>query len=306
MNLRQIRYFIAAAETESVSRAAQELGISQSAITSAIQALEYETGASLFVRHAKGVRLTHEGHQLVLHARRIMAAVADARRAVSIRPEAMSGDLNVGVTHMVSGYYLADLLARFRRVFPQVDVRVVEDERTYLEHLLVNGELDVGLLLVSNLQDRQALESEVLIRSPWRIWLPAGHGLLSQNVLTLSDLATEPLIMLSVDELIETTTSYWQEEGLAPNIVLRTASVEAVRSLVGMGVGLATLPDMAYRPWSLEGDRLEARELANPIPTVDVGLVWRRGAPLRPTASQFLDMCREYSPPTTRRRSAGL
>ncbi|HMM14264.1 MAG TPA: LysR family transcriptional regulator [Parvibaculum sp.] len=306
MNLRQIRYFIAAAETESVSRAAQELSISQSAITSAIQALEYEMGAELFVRHAKGVRLTHEGHQLLLHARRITAAVADARRAVSARPEAMSGDLNVGVTPMVSGYYLADLLARFRRVFPQVDVRVVEDERTYLEHLLVNGELDVGLLLVSNLQDRQALESEILIRSPWRIWLPAGHGLLSHNVLTLSDLAAEPLIMLAVDELIETTTSYWQEEGLTPNIVLRTSSVEAVRSLVGMGVGLATLPDMAYRPWSLEGDRLEARELANPIPTVDVGLVWRRGAPLRPTASQFLDMCREYTPPAARRRSPGI
>ncbi len=305
MNLRQIRYFIAAAETESVSRAAQELGISQSAITSAIQALEYETGASLFVRHAKGVRLTHEGHQLVLHARRIMAAVADARRAVSVRPEAMAGDLNVGVTHMVSGYYLADLLARFRRVFPQVDVRVVEDDRAYVEHMLVNGELDVGLLLVSNLQDRQALESEVLIRSPWRIWLPSGHALLAQNVLTLADLAAEPLIMLALDELIETTTAYWREEGLSPNIVLRTASVEAVRSLVGMGVGLATLPDMAYRPWSLEGDRLEARELANPIPTVDVGLAWRRGAPLRPTASQFLDMCREYSPPNTRRRLPG-
>lgn len=305
MNLRQIRYFIAAAEAESVSRAAQELGISQSAITAAIQALEYETGASLFVRHAKGVRLTHEGHQLALHARRIMAAVADARRAVSARPEAMSGDLNLGVTHMVSGYYLADLLARFRRVFPRVDVRVVEDERTYLEHLLVNGELDVGLLLVSNLQDRQALESEVLVRSPWRVWLPEGHALAAGNVLALADLAAEPLITLAVDELTETTTAYWQRQGLTPNIVLRTASVEAVRSLVGMGVGLAALPDMAYRPWSLEGDRLEARELSDPLPTVDVGLVWRRGAPLRPTASQFLDMCREYSPPHARRRLMG-
>ena len=217
MNLRQIRYFIAAAEAESVSRAAQELGISQSAITAAIQALEYETGASLFVRHAKGVRLTHEGHQLALHARRIMAAVADARRAVSARPEAMSGDLNLGVTHMVSGYYLADLLARFRRGFPRVDVRVVEDERTYLEHLLVNGELDVGLLLVSNLQDRQALESEVLVRSPWRIWLPEGHALAAGNVLALADLAAEPLITLAVDELTETTTAFWQRQGLTPN-----------------------------------------------------------------------------------------
>lgn len=305
MNLRQIRYFIAAAETESVSGAAQELGISQSAITAAVQALEYEMGASLFVRHAKGVRLTHEGHQLLLHARRILSAVSDAQRAVSARPEGITGDLNIGVTQMVSGYYLADLLARYRRVFPKVVVRVVEDERTYLEHLLVNGELDVGLLLVSNLQDRQALESEVLIRSPWRIWLPAGHPLTNLNVVSLSDLADEPLIMLGVDELIETTTAYWLEAGVSPNIVLKTASVEAVRSLVGLGVGLTTLPDMAYRPWSLDGDRVEARELANPIPTVDVGLVWRQGAPLRPTASHFLDMCREYTPPQAKRRITG-
>ncbi|MFZ3035421.1 MAG: LysR family transcriptional regulator [Parvibaculum sp.] len=305
MNLRQIRYFIAVAETESVSGAAQELGISQSAITSAVQSLEYEMSASLFVRHAKGMRLTHEGHQLLLHARRIVAAVSDAQRAVSARPEGMTGDLNIGVTQMVSGYYLADLLARYRRVFPKVDIHVVEDERTYLEHLLVNGELDVGLLLVSNLQDRQALESEVLIRSPWRVWLPAGHPLTSLHVLTLNDLADEPMIMLAVDELIETTTAYWLNEGVRPNVVLKTASVEAVRSLVGLGVGLATLPDMAYRPWSLDGDRVEARELANPIPTVDVGLVWRQGAPLRPTASQFLDMCREYTPPQTKRGISG-
>jgi len=306
VNLRQISYFLAAAEMESVSGAARELGISQSAITSALQALEAEMGASLFARHAKGIRLTHEGHQFLVHARRIISAVADARRAVGSRPDVMQGDLNLGVTRMVSGYYLAELLARFRRIFPKIDVHVVEDERTYLEHLLVNGELDVGLVLVSNLRDRQALESEILIRSPSRVWLPAGHPLLTRHVLSLAEMESEPMIMLSVDELSETTTAYWHQAGLRPSTVLTTASVEAVRSLVGLGVGLAILPDMAYRPWSLEGDKLEARELSNTIPTIDVGLVWRRGAPLRPTARQFLDMCREFTPADARKRPLGI
>ncbi|SEQ96246.1 transcriptional regulator, LysR family [Faunimonas pinastri] len=296
LTFRQFRYFIAVAEAESVSRAAQEIGISQSAITAAVQALELEIGATLFVRHQKGVRLTHEGHQLLRHARSIMAAVADARRAVSVRPEEVSGELNLGVTRMVSGYYLADLLARFSRVFRQVRVRVVEEERSYLEHLLVNGELDVGLLLVSNLGDRQALETELLVRSPWRVWLPARHRLLDSSVLTLAEVAAEGVIMLTMDELAETTSRYWAEAGLRPRIVLKTSSVEAVRSLVGTGVGIATLPDMAYRPWSLEGDRLEARHLSDPVPSVDVGLVWRRGAPLSTTAWHFIEMCREYSP----------
>ncbi len=295
LTLRQFRYFIAAAEAESVSRAAHQIGISQSAITAAVQALEEETGAVLLVRHQKGVRLTHEGHQMLRHARHIVAAVADARRAVSVRPEDFSGDLNLGVTRMVSGYYLADFLARFRRVFRRVEVRVIEEERSYLEHLLVNGEIDVGLLLISNLRDRQALQTELLVRSPWRVWLPSRHPLLSCSVLTLAQVAAEGVIMLTTDELAETTTRYWGEAGLRPNVVMKTSSVEAVRSLVGTGVGIATLPDMAYRPWSLEGDRLEARHLSDAIPSVDVGLVWRRGAPLRPAADHFVEMCGEFS-----------
>jgi len=279
-----------------VSRAAREIGISQSAITAAIKALEFETGATLLVRHARGVRLTHEGHQLLRHARHVLSAVADARRAVGARPEKISGELNLGVTRMVSGYYLADMLARFKRVYRQVVVRIVEDDRSYLEHLLVSGELDLALLLVSNLQDRDALVSETLVRSPWRVWLPDGHALLAAPVLSLAEVAVEPLIMLTTDELAEVTTRYWEAAGLRPNTVLRTASLEAVRSLVGTGIGLATLPDMAYRRWSLEGDRIEARELIDAIPSVDVGLVWRRGTPLPPAASHFLAMCRDYAP----------
>ena len=117
LTLRQFRYFVAVAETGSVSRAAFEVGISQSAITAAIQALEEETGTVLFERHAKGMRLTHEGHQLLRHARHILATVADARSAARRAAAEHHRRLNIGVTRMVSGYYLADLLARFRRVF---------------------------------------------------------------------------------------------------------------------------------------------------------------------------------------------
>ncbi|MCB8838963.1 LysR family transcriptional regulator [Aurantimonas sp. VKM B-3413] len=294
LTLRQFRYFVAVAETESVSRAAFGVGISQSAITAAVQALEEETGTVLFERHAMGMRLTHDGHQLLRYARHILATVADARRALGARPQAVTGAINIGVTRMVSGYYLADLLARFRRVFQNVTVRVVEDERSYLEHLLVGGELDVGLMIVSNLADRQALESELLMRSPWRVWLPARHPLLGASALSLAEIAAEPFIMLTMDELAETTARLWKDAGLKPNVAMRTDSVEAVRSLVGTGLGIATLPDLVYRPWSLEGDRLEARHLGTVMPTVDIGLAWRRGVPLASPVTDFIELCRDY------------
>src|SRR5262245_16319468 len=126
LSFRQIAYFIAVAEAGSVSGGAAAMGISQSAITEALKALERQMGAVLFDRHARGVALTRQGHQFLRHARTILAAVADAQSALDARPEAVQGALQLGVTSMVSGYFLADLLARFRRVFPNVAVGVFE------------------------------------------------------------------------------------------------------------------------------------------------------------------------------------
>jgi DNA-binding transcriptional LysR family regulator len=300
MTLRQIAYFLAVAEAGSVSAGAAAVGIAQSAITEALKALERQTGAGLFRRHARGVSLTYQGHQFLRHARTILGAVADAQNALKARPEAIQGELALGVTSMVAGYFLADLLARFRRVFPNVTVRVVEEDRPYVEHLLVNGELAIGLMLVSNLGDRDALEAETLVRSPQRVWLPPDHPLIRAEAITLAELARQPVIALSVDEMDEISSAYWRAVGVVPNIVLRTASVEAVRSLVATGAGIAILPDMAYRPWSLEGDRIEARAIEDALPPADVGLAFRRGSALPEPARIFIELARAHHPPRAR------
>ncbi len=294
ITLRNLRYFVAVTESESVSAAAQMLGVAQSTVTGAVKALEAEAGTPLFERHARGMVPTEAGWTFLRHAERILAAVAEARRALREAPESESGQLDLGVSSMVSGYFLADLLARHRRVFPQVHVRVHEDSRSYIEHLLIGGELDAGLLLVSHLENRQALEWEILDRSPLALWLPASHPLLAHEAIGLADIAGEPLIALTADELEQTIQQCWRRAGLAANIVLRTGSVEAVRSLVATGAGLAVLPMMAFRRWSLEGDRLEARQLADPLPTVDVGLVWRKGSLVSPRVHAFLALCRGH------------
>lgn len=296
LTLRQISYFIAAAEAGSVSGAAVTMGISQSAITESIRALEAETGATFFVRHARGVSLTYQGHQFLRHARLIVSAVRDASSAMGKRPEAISGTLNLGVTSLVAGYFLADVLARFRRVFPNVEVRVVEDERPYIEHLLVNGELHLGLMLVSNIEDRSALAFETLVQSQFRLWLPHKHDLLTQERIEFADLHDEKLIALTIDEVLQKTEAWWQSQSFQPDIALTTSSVEAVRSLVATGAGIAILPDMAFRPWSLEGDRLEARVIDGTPLTVDVGLAWRRGSSMFASADVFRTLARDYKP----------
>jgi DNA-binding transcriptional LysR family regulator len=283
-----LQFFVAVAEQGTVSRAAQNLSISQSSVTEAIKELESDLGVELFERHPRGLNITHKGHQFLRHATKILAGVSDARRAFFAGQAVAGGRLQLGVTSLVAGYVLSDLLARFRRAYPGVAVSAIEDNGDYLEHLLIGGKLDVAVMVTSNLRDRTALQSEILEVSAYRLWLPLGHRLAAADIISIGDIAPEPLIMLTVDEIEENTGKLLSAIGAKPHVAFRTRSVEAVRSLVATGAGVALLPDLVYRPWSLEGDRIESRDISGSLPVVQVGMVWRRGSSLPQVGRDFI------------------
>lgn len=286
--LRQLQFFIAAAEAGSVSGAAKVLSISQSSVTEAIQALEADLGVTLFDRQPRGLLITHKGSAFLRHARQILADVAAARSAFRDEAEEVTGRLSLGVTSLVAGYVLSDILQRFRRAFPRIELNVIEDTGDYLQHLLIGGELDVAVMLTSSVRDRMALHVETLVVSPYRLWLPLGDPLAEQEAIALEELAGRPMIQLMVDEIEESMKRLTAALPVKPSIAFRTRSVEAVRSLVATGAGLAILPSLVYRPWSLEGDRIDIRDVSGDLPSVQVGLAWRKGAPLSGPALNFV------------------
>lgn len=298
--LRQLQYFISVAEEGTVSGAAQSLSISQSAVTDAIKELESDLGVTLFERHRRGLTITHKGHQFYRHAARILAGVSDARRSFGEAEAPVGGSLQLGVTSLVAGYVLSDLLARYRRAYPSVDISAIEDNGDYLEHLLIGGELDVAVMVISNLRDRVALQAEIFETSPYRLWLPLGHRLAGADIISVSDIVPEPLIMLTVDETEENTGKLLAAFSAKPHVAFRTRSVEAVRSLVATGAGIALLPDLVYRPWSLEGDRIESRDISGSLPVVQVGMVWRRGSQLTQAARDFIGLAQQQHSPRGR------
>ena len=290
--LRQIRYFMAAANSGQVSRAARDLNVSQSAITTAIRQLEEIVGTVLFSRHSTGVSLTHDGTIFLEHARRIFAAVDEAVYAPRALRSDLTGKLKVALTFTVTGYFIPRYLERFTRDFPGVQLQPMEASRSEIENGLVSGIYDIAVLLTSNIADQEGLVFETLLRSPRRLWLPASHPLLDRKVLSLNDIAQEPYIMLTVDEASNTAQRYWNLAGARPKTFIRTSSIEAVRSMVAIGMGVTVLSDMVYRPWSLEGLRVETVTLSTPIPTMDVGLAWAVNVDLPPPAQAFLEFMR--------------
>jgi DNA-binding transcriptional LysR family regulator len=189
----------------------------------------------------------------------------------------------------VTGYFLSDLLSRFQRLFPRIEISLVEDRRSYIEHLLVNGELDLALLIVSNLEQRAAIDHEVLLRSECRAWMAPSHPLANVDGLSLAQLENDPLVMLSLDELEGLVEGIWSKFDHPPRVAFRTTSMEGVRSLVGTGTGITLMPDLVYRPWSLEGDRIIAKRTRESLPTVDIGVGWRRLTRLSDAANLFME-----------------
>ncbi|MDQ0390365.1 LysR family transcriptional regulator [Labrys monachus] len=292
VSLRHFRVFIAVAESGQISKAAAALFTSQPAVSEAIKTLETDVGVKLFNRTPRGVSLTYEGAIFLEHAQNVLATAVDAMLAPQKVRRDLDGELTLACTHTVAGYFITPLLSRFARIFPGIKVKLVELERPCIEDRLMSGELEVAVCLLSPLEHISEIETELLVRSKRRLWLPANHALLDRKNVALRDLEHEPYIMLTIDDADRTTLGYFERAGFEPNVVFRTSSMEAIRNVVSEGHGVTVLSDMVYRPWSLDGVRLVAVDLIDQIPSMDIGLAWNRASGLGRDAQLFCDVCR--------------
>ncbi len=285
LSLRQVRYFVATAEHGQISQAAVELGISQSAITTAIKELEQIVGIELFIRSIQGMEMTPAGRQFLFHAYDILNKVDEATKLL-LPANDFEGRLTVAASYTVIGYFLPHHLQRLEHWHPDVTIEVHEQERTAIEQGLLEGRFDMAVVLTANLTHPDIV-SETLFNSERRLWLPSHHPLCERSAVSLADVAKEPYILLTVDEAEQSAMRYWEQSHQQPNVRVRTSSVEAVRSMVANGSGVAILSDLVHRPWSLEGKRIETVTVTDAVTPMSVGLAWHRERDLSPAMQAF-------------------
>jgi DNA-binding transcriptional LysR family regulator len=287
VSLRQLRYFVAAAKGGQISIAATNEHVSQSAITYAVLALERQLGVRLFDRVPQGVVLTAEGQDFFHHARHILDSVHDAVSRPRFRPQSLSGTVKVAASYTLLGYFLPDLMARFRAGYPDVHIDLQDLNRAGIERAVLDGEVDLGLAIVSNIRNRDRFGHATLVRSRRQLWVAPSHPLAQLPAPSLEDIASHPTILLTADEADISAMDYWESKRLAPKIAFRTSSIEAVRGFVANGFGVTILSDMVFRPWSLEGKRIESRPILDTIPHMETGILWQRDTPLPKAAEAF-------------------
>ncbi|MGO4832000.1 LysR family transcriptional regulator [Rhizobiaceae sp. 2RAB30] len=291
--LRQLAYFVAAAKYGKIANAATEIGISQSAVTTAILELERTLGMPLFDRHVSGVTLTHRGHLFHQHATKILEAAGEAQRWPFQASLNISGPLRLVATHVVIGYFLLPYLEKFRSAHPNVEVTLAELTRPECEDALISGRADMGIILTSNLSRPDALESRPLTQAQRRLWVSANSPLLGEKSVSFKHVTDLPYVFLMVDEGERVMRNYGRPYGFEPNVVLRTTSMEAMREWIGLGLGVTIVADTVYRPWSLEGHKIERITLAEPIPPLEIGLAWKRENELSEAMQGFAGFLRQ-------------
>ncbi|MEO0362053.1 MAG: LysR family transcriptional regulator, partial [Pseudomonadota bacterium] len=212
-NLRHLKYFIATAEIGQVSRAAVELSVSQSAVTTAIKELEATVETQLFLRSPQGMALTEAGRSFLSSAHEILLKADEALNVGTAAP--VSGRIAVAASYTVIGYFLPPHLERLSRLQPKLEVQLHEMTRETIEEGLLAGRFDMGVALTANIANPD-LVCETLLRSARRLWTPSRHRLLEKESVSLADVAQEPYVMLTVDEAAHTAMRYWAPTSLTP------------------------------------------------------------------------------------------
>ncbi|NRA89300.1 MAG: LysR family transcriptional regulator, partial [Rhizobiales bacterium] len=253
--------------------------------------IEFALGSSLFKRTSTGMELTEEGREFLRSASEILQKMDEALRFTR-KIGMKKGKISIAASYTVLGYFLPFHLDRLRRHYPGIEIQVHELRREQIEEGLIANRFDLAIVLTSNVLNSD-LESETLFRSHRRLWVPNGHEFAKQKTVSFAEIAERPYIMLTIDEAAHTTMRYWGENGHAPNVSLRTSSVEAVRSTVANGAGITILSDMVYRPWSLEGKRILKIATQPEAPTMDIGLAWNKKKELSPIAETVLRYFRQ-------------
>lgn len=286
---RQIRYFLAVVDAGQISAAAKALNVSQSAVTLSIKDMEERLGTALFERLPTGLRLTRAGQQFQHHAQDIAASFEAAMKSVASIDESVTGQIRLGMSWTLSSYFAIPVMEQFWRKHPQIEVKLIEAPRQELEQALVENELDLALILTSNLSQDLGLKSRTFHKSKRRLWTSVDHPLTKLRQVSLQDVAEHPFAILRSDEADKQALTYWTEQTGQPDIKLESASIEAVRSLVATGQAVTILSNVIYRPWTLEGRRVEKIELVDPIPTMDVGIAWKASRKLNMAEKLLLE-----------------
>lgn len=285
LTLRELRYFVALADSRSVTAAARAVGLSQPAMSASLANLEQTLGVTLFVRQrGRGVALTPEGQTLASGARQLLVQ-ADALQARS-SPVAAT-PVNLGCLVTVAPLLAPRVLRAYNEVRPDFEFALRVGAQDQLLQLLRTGEIHVALTY--DIEVGAAFEFRHLHDATPLALLPADHRLATRPAITLAELVDEPYLLLDLPLSREYFTSLFLTAGLSCEPAMRLADLGLVRSLVANGFGYSLVNLCPRSPETLDGRLVAHVPLVTAVPPLRLGLVALANTTLPQSVLDFVD-----------------
>jgi LysR family hydrogen peroxide-inducible transcriptional activator len=294
MEIYQLHYFLAVAETGNFTKAAQRCFISQPSLSQQIINLEEELGQKLFQRLGRKAVLTESGNTLLERARRIVSEVDQTINELKTTP-ALGPKIIVGAIPTVAPFFLPAVLAYCKANDIHLNLHTQEDFSRPLVEMLLEGKLDWALLSLPLTEPRLLIEK--LYSEPLLLAVGAGHRLATAPTISFADLRDETFIMLGDPSTLASQTQHFcGDNDFEPQIGHRCGQLATVKTFTAMGLGVSVLPQSARSATDPVG--LVFRRFTDSTPSRDIALVRHRKRHLGPGAMLFAEAAHAVVGPT--------
>lgn len=244
MEVHQLRYFCAVAESGNFTRAAEAMRVAQPSLSQQIHKLEDELGAKLFDRLPRSARLTQFGRAFLPKAQAILRQIGEARTEIREMASIESGEVILGAIPTVAPYLLPGMLSSFARQHPGVSVNVVEEITPMLLGRLHEGTLDLALLALP-VEGDELITTELMQESLFAV-LPEKHPLAKQRSISLDQIRDEPFLLLKEGHCFrENALQACRQSRVNPKVVFESGQFATIMAMVSAGMGVSVVPQMA-------------------------------------------------------------
>jgi DNA-binding transcriptional LysR family regulator len=294
MEMQQVRYFVALADTLNFTRAAERCNVTQPALTRAIRALEEELGAPLFNRERANTHLTELGRMMLPYFTQVMTDLDQAKSKAAAYGKIENVALSIATMCTIGPPVICAFIGFFRSHFPSIAFQMRELEAQSLRETLASGGIDVGLFGLPEDMDSR-FHYLPLFQERFVVVLPPGHRLSKNNVVRCAELNGESYVTRSMCEMDAYIEKVFTERGIDVTEVFRSERDDWVLGMIRAGQGLAIFPE-----YSVQNIDLDVRPLIEPEFIRTIHLVTVRGRPHSPAIGALLRLAKSHTWPDRR------
>jgi len=302
VNLRDLKYLVALADTRHFGRAAARCSVSQPTLSGQLKKLEEELGVTLFERTKRSVETTPLGEAIVEHAKRVLEQTDALVQLAQSNQDPLVGPLRMGAIPTLSPYLMPLILKPLNKRYPQTRLVLCEELTDTLLTRLQQREIDAALLATP--VEAPDLDSIPLFDEPFWLVHPRGHTLSGKKDIVQVDLDGADLLLLSEGHCLAEqamAVCHMHERSVQGDMAdLRAASLETLLQMVAAGFGCTLLPALALKTASARDKGIIARQLKLPDTYRRVSLAYRRTFPRRQALEAFANIVLENLPKTVR------